>query len=72
MNVQEAREAIAEAVDAIHSAYWAACDAEGRAVDPDELDAPDGLLDEAYDIALTVEGLAQEHGTTWQDARGLV
>lgn len=29
MNIQEAREAITEAVSAVHGAYWAACDAEG-------------------------------------------
>ena len=72
MTIDEATEAIAAAVDAIHGSYWAACDAEERALDPDDLRAPDGLLDDAYDIALTVEAIATERGISWAEARELV
>lgn len=72
MTIDEATDAIAAAVDAIHGAYWAACDAEERALDPDDLRAPDGLLDDAYDIALTVEAIATERGISWAEARELV
>lgn len=72
MTTDEATDAIAAAVDAIHRAYWAACDAEERALDPDDLRAPDGLLDDAYDIALTVEAIAAERGISWAEARELV
>lgn len=72
MTIDEATDAIAAAVDAIHGAYWAACDAEERALDPDDLRAPDGLLDDAYDIALTVEAIAAERGISWAEARELV
>jgi len=64
--------AIAEAVGTTHSAYWSACDAEGRAIDPADLGAPEGLLDEAYEAALLVEGLAAGRGISWADARELV
>ena len=64
--------AIAKAVRAAHSAFWAACDAEGRAVDPDTLDAPEGLLDEAYEAALQVESLAAARGISWAEAREMV
>lgn len=67
-----AMRAISEALDAIFTAYWSACDAEGRAIDPADLGAPEGLLDEAYDIALTVEGMAVGRGLSWNEARGLV
>jgi hypothetical protein len=67
-----AMRAISKALDAAHDAYWRACDAEGRAIDPADLGAPDGLLDDAHDIALTVEGLAVERGLSWNEARGLV
>lgn len=67
-----AMRAISKALDAIYAAYWAACDAEGRAIDPADLGAPEGLLDEAHDIALTVEGLAVGRGLSWNEARGLV
>ena len=52
--------------------YWAACDAEGRAIDPADLDAPGGLLDEAYEAALQVESLAVERGISWAEVRELV
>lgn len=67
-----ATKAIAKAVDAIHAAYWAACDSEGRAIDPGDLDAPLHLLDVAYDAALTVEAIAAERGLSWADARDLI
>ena len=57
---------------AAHSAYWAACDAEGRAVDPADLDTPESLLDEAYEIALMVESLTAERGMSWAEARELM
>lgn len=72
MTRSQAAAAIAKAVDAAHAAYWAACDAEGRAIDPDELHAPDGLLDEAQANALIVAYLAQERDLSWTEARQLV
>lgn len=63
---------ISKALDAIHTAYWAACDAEGRAIDPTDLGAPEGFLDDAHDVALAVEGLAVDLGLSWNEARGLV
>lgn len=69
MPMKAAADAIEKAVDAIHSAYWIACDAEQRAIDPDDLGAPDGLLDDAYDVALRVEGMASRDGITWAEAR---
>jgi hypothetical protein len=69
---RKAAEAIAKAVDAAHAAYWAACDAEGRAIDPDELDAPVGLLDDAHEVALMVEDVAQERRVSWSEARQFV
>lgn len=67
-----AARAIAKAVSAVNAAYWAACDAEGRAIDPADLGAPEGLLDDAHDVALIVEGLAVDRGLSWNEARGLV
>ena len=64
--------AIAKAIDAAHAAYWTACDDEGLAIDPAELDAPQGLLDDAHDAALMVETLAQERSISWAEARELV
>lgn len=72
MTREEATEAIAAAVDAIHDAYWSACDAAGRAIDPDDLAAPSDLLDGAYEAALTVEAIAAERGLSWAEARELV
>jgi len=72
MTRAEATAAIQKALDAAHAAYWAACDAEGRAIEPAALSAPDGLLDEAYEAALMVEGVAVERGLSWQDARDYV
>lgn len=42
------------------------------AVEPADLDAPQGLLDEAYEAALTVESLAAERGISWAEALELV
>lgn len=67
-----AMKAIAQTVSAAHSAYWTACDAEGRAIDPAALDAPEGLLDDAYETAVKVEVIAAERGVSWWDARALV
>ena len=72
MTRDQAAAAIAEAVGAAHAAYWAACDAEGRAIDPATLDAPEGLLDDAHDAAELVESLAAERGISWAEARELV
>jgi len=60
---------IAKAVGAAHSAYWAACDAESKAINPACLDAPEGLLNDAYEAALHVESLADERGISWPEAR---
>lgn len=67
-----AMKTIAKAIDAAHDAYWTACDAEGKAIDPTELDAPDSLLDDAYEAALQVEAIAADRGLSWWDARDLV
>ena len=72
MNKTEAAAAIRRAIDAAHDAYWTACDTEGRAIDPAALDAPDGLLDDAYDAALYVEAIAAERGISWTEARKFV
>ena len=52
--------------------YWTACDTEGRALDPADLDAPDGLLDDAFDAALQVQAIAQDCGLSWSEARQFV
>jgi hypothetical protein len=72
MTLAEAAQGIAEAIRAIDAVYWRACDAESRAVDPRELNAPEGLLDESYDAALLVESLADERGISWAEARDMV
>jgi hypothetical protein len=48
----------------MHAAYWAVCDAEGQAIDPDD------VLDDAFDIALSVEAFAPDNGIRWAVARG--
>lgn len=65
----DAAKAIEKALDAIHTAYWGACDAQGAAVDPDTLGAPDGLLDDAYDTAQRIEDLMTERAISWPEAR---
>lgn len=72
MTRTKAAAAIRKAIDAAHGAYWTACDTEGRALDPADLDAPDGLLDAAYDAALQVEGIAAARGISWTEARQFV
>ena len=72
MNKTEAAAAIRRAIDAAHDAYWTACDTEGRALDPAELDAPDSLLDDAHEAALCVEAIAAERGISWHEARQFV
>ena len=69
MTRDQATQAIAEGLEAMHAAYWAVCDAEGQAVDPAVLLAPDGVLDDAFDIALSVEAFAQDNGISWAEAR---
>ena len=68
----DAAQTIAEALAAIHNAYWAACDAEARAIDPVDLDAPEGILDAAFDAALQVEAIAGARGISWHEAREFV
>ena len=68
----DASEVISKAIQAMLDAYWAACDAEGRAIDPADIDAPEGFLDEAYRRAQTVEGVVNKRGITWAEARKLV
>ena len=72
MTRTKAAAAIQNAIDAAHSAYWSACDTEGRALDPAELDAPDSLLDDAHEAALCVEAIAAERGISWHEARQFV
>ena len=67
-----AMKAIARAMSTVSTAYWAACDAEGRAIDPDDLDASEGILDAAYDAALQVEDIAEARGISWHEARQFV
>ena len=69
VNRAEAAAAIRQALDAAHVAYWSACDAEGCAIDPAALDAPEGLLNDAFDAALTVEAIAAARGLSWTEAR---
>ena len=64
--------AIARAMSAVYTAYWSACDAEGRAIDPVDLGAPEAILDDAYDAALQVEGIADARGISWHEARQFV
>lgn len=64
-----AKQAIATAVSAAHKAYWAACDSEGRAIDPIALGSPEGLLDAAHEEALLLESIAAERDISWWDAR---
>lgn len=69
MTRDEATQAIAEGLEAIHAAYWAVCDAEGQAIDPAVLLPPDGVLDDAFHIAGRVEAFAQDNGISWTEAR---
>jgi hypothetical protein len=69
MTRDEATQAIAEGLEAIHAAYWAVCNAEGQAIDPTVLLPPDGVLDDAFDIALGVEVFAEDNGISWTEAR---
>ena len=65
MTRDQATQAIAaEGLEAMHAAYWAVCDAEGQAIDPDD------VLDDAFDIALSVEAFAPDNGIRWAVARG--
>ena len=72
MSRDKARQRIDRCLHLIDAAYWAACDAEGRAIDPEELGAPDSLLDESYEAALLVEGIAESRGISWAEARDFV
>ena len=70
MTRDEATQAIAEGLEAIHAAYWAVCNAEGQAIDPTVLLPPDGVLDDAFDIAQCVKAFAHINGISWSEARG--
>ena len=70
MTRDQATQSIAEALEAMHAAYWAVCAAEGQAIDPAVLLAPDGVLDDAFDIALSVEAFAEIKFISWSEARG--
>jgi hypothetical protein len=72
MTREQAAAAVAAALDALHDAYWAACDNEGRAIEPTDLGAPEALLDEAFDAALQVQGIAEGRGISWTEARDFV
>lgn len=63
---------IAIAVDAIHAAYWTACERERKALDPETLEVPNGFLDAAFKVAEMVETTAKERGVSWAEARILV
>ena len=52
--------------------YWAACDVKSCALDPADLGAPEGLLDDAHDAADLVESLAADRGISRAEARELV
>ena len=69
---EQTMEAITAAVYTAHDAFWRACDAEGRAIDPADLEAPDGLLDAAHELAVQVETLARERGIAWDTARAVI
>ena len=64
-----ARLNISKAVRSAEAAYWAACDAEEKAIRPATLGAPIGLLDEVYEMALEAELLVSDHGLSWDEAR---
>ena len=66
------RAAIAEGEAAIVNAYWIVCAHQGRAVEPAEIDAPDGVLDEAFAAAQRIEAIARERGLSWSEARDLL
>ncbi len=70
MTRDQATQAIAEGLEAMHAAHWAMCDAEGQAIDPAVLLPPDGVLYDAFDIALSVKAFAEENGIAWSEARG--
>lgn len=71
-NIEKATKQIEKVLDKLSQAYWTACDAERRAVDPDELKAPPGVLDDAYDTALRVEDIAAGRKISWEEARQFV
>jgi N-acetylglutamate synthase-like GNAT family acetyltransferase len=60
---------VACAIDIIHSAYWTACENECKAVDPERLGIPAGLLDDAYKAAELVEADVKKRGISWVEAR---
>ena len=49
-----------------------AAEREGRAIDPGDLGASEGILDAAYDAALQVEDIADARGISWHEARQFV
>jgi hypothetical protein len=68
---EEASDVIAKAIDTAHAAYWAACDTQGRAINPITLKVRERFLDEAFKKALMIEDTAQNLDITWYDARKL-
>ena len=70
--ISRARAAIAEGEAAIVNAYWIVCAHQGRAVEPAEIDAPDGVLDEAFAAAQRIEAIARERGLSWSEARDML
>ena len=66
------RAAIAEGEAAIVNAYWIVCAHQGRAVEPAEIDALDGVLDEAFAAAQRIEAIARERGLSWSEARDML
>lgn len=71
--IKHAETAIAEALDAIRTAYWQACAAEGRAIDPEDLGMSETeaeLLAEEFGTAQDIEEHAALHGVNWEEAKG--
>lgn len=71
--IKHAETAIAEALDAIRTAYWQACAAEGRAIHPNDLGMTDieaELLAEEFGTAQDIEERAASHEVSWEEAKG--
>lgn len=70
---KEAETTIAAALAAISAAYWEACAAEGRAIDPEDLGMSETeaeLLAEEFGTAQDIEARAASHGVSWEEAKG--
>lgn len=59
---------IAVSIDAIHAAYWTACERDGKAVDPAEIGVPEGLLDDVFKNAQLVEDVVKQRDMSWAEA----